>query len=513
VEEADTNGKLFLAFPANRGERNSVKEKSSLLRVLCGTEDDTKCRGSTAPQAEFRSEDGTFPRMIGVVLIAVGVLGMTMLFGLVALRLMSAAIVSLFLLLLAPFAVLAPALGDSGRTAFGGWATRLLGSVVSKLVFSFLLGALLSMQRMLVSLELLGWWTQWLLISAFWWALFFKRHQAMALLQNRGRGSVVASRSTTGRTGGNRESTAIARSAGWAKRKILSPVPSSERLRKGERVARRTVSGRADEQAMRTLDHDHRAARTRMQASPQIQEHLSSMRAQLERVRRARQTALATGDSRRAARLAVREQRVNTKLAREQRLFGEARRTVADDHAMRRVSGSSHTTGYRERGRFLDQQAGLPSSRLPRDGTPRRDYPALAGLAGYGREEYERLAPRARREARLQIDRELVARSHHRVATQEAVSGASQLGSREPGRVDTDFDRALEQRVHVDRTSFRREPNKGSRSSLPESDTLVGNETGWDVAHKVSRPRSTVMDDARAVAERRKRQLGYGPDR
>ncbi len=283
VKEADTNGKLFLAFPANRGERNSVKEKSSLLRVLCGTEDDTKCRGSTAPQAEFRSEDGTFPRMIGVVLIAVGVLGMTMLFGLVALRLMSAAIVSLFLLLLAPFAVLAPALGDSGRTAFGGWATKLLGSVVSKLVFSFLLGALLSMQRMLVSLELLGWWTQWLLISAFWWALFFKRHHAMALLQNRGRGSVVASRSTTGRTGGNRESTAIARSAGWAKRKILSPVPSSERLhKKGDHVARWTVNGGVDEQAMRTLDHDRDAARTRMQASPQIQERLSSMRAQLE---------------------------------------------------------------------------------------------------------------------------------------------------------------------------------------------------------------------------------------
>ncbi len=200
--------------------------------------------------------------------------------------------------------------------------------------------------------------------------------------------------------------------------------------------------------------------------------------------------------------MVVREQRVSAKLAREQRLFGEARRTVADDQAMRRVSGSSHTTGHRERGRFLDQQAGLPSSRVPRDGTPRRDYPALAGLAGYGREEYERLAPRARREARLRIDRELAVRSHHGVVTQEAGLGRSQLGSREPGRVDAEFDRALEQRVRVDRTSFLREPNEGSRSSLPEGDTLAGNETGWDVAHKANRPRSTVMDDARAVAER-----------
>jgi hypothetical protein len=337
----------------------------------------------------------------------------------------------------------------------------------------------------------------------------------MALLQDRGRGRVVASRSAIARTGRNRESTAIARSAGWAKRKILSPAPSSERLRKGDRVARRTVSGRADEQAMRTLDHDHRAARTHMQGSPQIQERLSSMRAQLERVRRARQTALATGDSRRAARLTVREQRVSAKLVREQRLFGEARRTVADDRATRRASGSSHTTGQREqRVRFLDQQAALPPSRAPRDGGPRRDYSALAGLAGYGREEYQYLAPRIRREARLRIDRELAVRSHHGVVTREATgSGASRLGGREPERGDKDFDRALEQRVHAYGAPLLRESSQDSRSGLPGSDTVIGNEAGWSVAREANRPRSTVMDDARAVAQRRKRQLGYGPPR
>ena len=36
-----------------------------------------------------------------------------------------------------------------------------------------------------------------------------------------------------------------------------------------------------------------------------------------------------------------------------------------------------------------------------------RDYAALAGLAGYGREEYERLDPAGQRAARLEIDREL----------------------------------------------------------------------------------------------------------
>ncbi|HTC71881.1 MAG TPA: hypothetical protein VK655_03265, partial [Solirubrobacteraceae bacterium] len=53
VREAATNGALFLAFPANLPERNSVKGESSLLHILCQSEDDTECKGPTAAQAEF----------------------------------------------------------------------------------------------------------------------------------------------------------------------------------------------------------------------------------------------------------------------------------------------------------------------------------------------------------------------------------------------------------------------------------------------------------------------------
>ncbi len=181
LREADTNGSLFLAFPANGPERNSTKDGGSLLHVLCQSENDSKCEGATASQAEFRSDGGTFPRMLGVVLIAIGVLGMAMLFGLIAIHLLVSALLSLFMLLLAPFVVLAPALGDTGRAVFSGWLTRLLGAVCSKLIFSFVLGALMTMQRMLASLHQLGWWTQWLLISAFWWFVFLKRHKALGV--------------------------------------------------------------------------------------------------------------------------------------------------------------------------------------------------------------------------------------------------------------------------------------------------------------------------------------------
>jgi len=132
---------------------------------------------------------------------------------------------SLFLLLLAPFAVLAPALGDGGRALFAGWATRLLGEVTSKLTFSFVLGALLAMQRILLSLPV-GWLTQWLLISTFWWVVFWKRHQAVALLRNRGRDSHIRSYGAAEKRSveASRRTRTILRPVRWAREKLPAPV-------------------------------------------------------------------------------------------------------------------------------------------------------------------------------------------------------------------------------------------------------------------------------------------------
>ena len=136
---------------------------------------------------------------MGLVFIWAGVLGMLLLLGFIALHLLGAAIFSLLYLLLAPAAVLAPALGDGGRAAFRGWAARLLGAVISKLIFSFLLGVVLLMERILtVDLTALGWWTQWLLISAFWWGAFSQRHQVLSFAQGRARRSASPGRSRDG---------------------------------------------------------------------------------------------------------------------------------------------------------------------------------------------------------------------------------------------------------------------------------------------------------------------------
>ena len=114
-----------------------------------------------------------------------GTAGMVALLGFLALHLLAAALMRLFYLLLTPAAVLAPALGDGGRAAFHSSATRLLGALVAKLMYSILLGALLAMVRILLALQGMGWWPQWLLVCAAWWGVFHHRYHALGVLEGR----------------------------------------------------------------------------------------------------------------------------------------------------------------------------------------------------------------------------------------------------------------------------------------------------------------------------------------
>jgi len=179
LREADTNGAIFLALPPNGPARNAISEQGSLLSAICRSSEATSCEGPAAAQAEFRTDSGTWPRAAGLLMIIAGVLGMLLLLGFIGVRILGASLLSLLYLLLAPGIVLAPAFGEAGRALFRRWAVRLLAAVVSKLVFSFLLGVVLATGTILLDLGALGWWTQWLLLSAFWWTAYLNRHQAL----------------------------------------------------------------------------------------------------------------------------------------------------------------------------------------------------------------------------------------------------------------------------------------------------------------------------------------------
>jgi len=512
LRAARSNGAIFLALPANGPARNSISEQGSLLRTLCQSSEATNCSGPTAAQAEFRTNGGTWSRLVGLVLIAGGLLGMLLLLGSVALRLLTSSIFSLLYLLLAPAMVLTPAFGERGRAAFRRWATHLLGAVVSKLLFSFLLGIVFAVVALLSNLTALGWWTQWLLTSAFWWGAYMRRHEAFgaaagAVSDAGSAGERVRHRSVLRRRSGvleTRKGMAVAR---WAKGKLskqASEVEAPGRAQAGRERAR----AQADEQVTRTLAGEHRDAHARAGAAAAIQRRLALRRAQLERVARERAIALSGGDRRRAAELGHRGDLVRGEIEREQEALKAAQRLVRDgEHAQRRT-GTVHTPERRgAQERFLDAQAALPASTQARRGGARRDYAALAGLAGYGQGEYERLDPRRQRSARLEVDRELALRKELGEAARTLAGGDTvPLGRRERRKADGELDSVLERRLQ----------DRGH--SMPASRRQRSGIEHWREAGRAERMSvsngssptagSSVMRDAREVAARRKRQLG-----
>jgi len=396
LREARTNGALFLALPSNGPQRNSINDEGSLLRELCRTDEATNCSGPTAAQAEFRTGSGTWARLGGLLLIAVGVLGMLLLLGHIGLRLLMAAMLSLFYVLLTPGIVLAPALGERGRGLFRAWAGRLFGAVLAKLIFAFLLGVVLAVMTVLESLSALGWWTQWLLMAAFWWGVFFRRHQLLSSAAGflpgvgqfarkplRRRAEDIVERSLVRRLGESRtqpeERKRRSRASGGGPPAADRPSP-----------APRALASPARDQSSDPRGHSRRG-------------RLDERRAQLSRITGAHGGALAAGNRRRAAMLEVRGRRVALEIQRDEREADDPRSSVgAPPNGPRR--------DVRDHGAFLDEQAGLPPRGARDRSGRRRDYPALAPLAELDGVEYEALPPGAQRAARLRIDRELAAR-------------------------------------------------------------------------------------------------------
>ncbi len=480
LREARTNGALFLALPPNGPARNSINESGSLLRALCGASDATNCTAPTSAEAEFRTQTGTWPRVAGLLLIAVGLVGMLLLFGHIGLRLLLAATLSLFLLLLVPGVVLAPALGERGRELFRRWATRLFGAIVAKVVYAFLLGAAFAVTSVVEDLNGLGWWAQWLLAGAFWWGAFLKRHELLAIPPAVG--------ALDGRVAANRHSELrqTIRSARSARESIRRRVEkrairlaqevaapgAPPGLPAGSRLSPRHPPA-LDPQVKRMLSVERRAEGTLVRAARQ---DIAARAPRIARLNREHSAAVSAGDSRRAASLE----------ARRSTLIGA---TAKDEPFLRNVRDSTQEqTRLAATARLLDEQAALPPARERPSRSDRRDYGALAGLANLGRAEYERLDPRTQRVARLQIDRELAARASVK---------------RDAGAHTRSGDRDATQARPTPHASIARR-----RSRPPETSRPVVPRARRDLRREAEE--SEVMRDAREVEAGRKRQLGLG---
>ncbi|HTD08360.1 MAG TPA: hypothetical protein VK680_05675 [Solirubrobacteraceae bacterium] len=511
LRAARSNGAVFLALPANGPARNSINNQGSLLRTLCQSAEATNCHGPNAAQAEFRTAGGTLMRILGVLLISSGLLGLLLLLGFVAVRLLTSAVFSMLYLLVAPVMVLAPAFGDGGRALFRKWIARLLAAVVSELVFSFLLGIALATISVLSDLTALGWWMQWLLMSSFWWGAYAHRHHALGIaegtLRYQDHGEHTLRRSVLRRARDTIEHNQMITAARWAKGKLAKPAPDVGRRRQQALVGKQRARAGADEQSYRMSRGEHDDARHRVARATAIGRVISAKRAQLERLEHQRAAAVGDGQRRRATSLAWRAQRVSAEIEHEQATLNSAKRTARD--AERAKGGRPPREQLERHGRFLDAQVALPNAAHARAGE-RRDYASLSGLAGYGRVVYERLSPPEQRLARLEIDRELALRKDLRDTAQSFADAAEvpSLDRREGRRAGKKFDGAVQQHM---RDAGHRMPT-GHGDGAPRDAWLQIGRTprggGGGAGRASGADRSSVMRDAREVAARRKRQLG-----
>jgi hypothetical protein len=379
---------------------------------------------------------------------------------------------------------------------------------------------LLAVLTILAGLGTLGWWTQWLLMSAFWWGAYLRRHQLISThggadaraversprsLARRVRSTLETPRSglAVARSAGRRADARIERlgaagarvagagSAGrarleaWREGRGSLSAPSSAR----SHIA--SVSA-VNRQGRRMSEIELRDARARARSAPAARAGIDRRRAQLERVQRERGLAIAGGNRRRAIELQHRAARIGDRIGAEEFALSAAQRTVAEERQpIRRVARA----GARERARFLDRQASLPGAGAvaPSSGQG-RDYPALAPIAGYGRDEYRRLSPARQRAARVEIDRQLAWRSEARMGAERgrAVRARPRPDATEPGAGRPRPATRGAGRHGRDRTPASGAPERAG-SPFPSR-----------------QGESPVMRDAREVAAGRKRQLGSG---
>ena len=452
LRDATSNGAVFLALPANDPARNSINDEGSLLRAICRSSTATSCRGPSASQAEFRTDSSTWSRVGGLLLIAAGALGMLLLFGWIALRLLTAAIFSFLYLLLAPAMVLAPAFGDGGRAVFRRWTGQLLGTVVAKLLYSFLLGVVLAALAAVASLTAVGWWAQWLLMSALWWGAFMRRHQVLELAEGAiGRDS--SQRPATRRLSEALETRKEMAAARWRARKSDRAAPKVQQRSGGNAAATQPSAQTTDAER----DRAHASEIPRAGGGPNPAEALiADARSQpTEADARIRAGDASRGDAA-ARRTAPGEERDEP---------GEPPPpTTAAGAAPAPDATRTHGEATRAAGGGAGEGAHRPAA-APAESSPRGGAAAETQSAAGHQPPMGPPVPRASRVARAEVDREL---------EQQRERG----GPTPPT------------------------PDGGDRRVPPRRDD----------GEQESKPVSRAWQDIRDVEAGRKRQLGYGRD-
>lgn len=132
------------------------------------------------PKVAAQGGDGALTRLSMLALFTIALVGSILLLAWLAVRLFTQAAIAFVLLLIAPFALFFPLLGDSGRRAFKTWGLELLGAIVAKVIYAAFLSVVLLGTVILGKVDgPAGSATGFLLSSVFTWSVFLKRMEVI----------------------------------------------------------------------------------------------------------------------------------------------------------------------------------------------------------------------------------------------------------------------------------------------------------------------------------------------
>jgi hypothetical protein len=276
AERAPTIADLWLRFSANGDERDALYESWK-------DDEDT----ATQSRVEMMQGQSTGKRLALLVIIIAGLLGALLLLGWIAFWLIAFAALALFLLLLAPFVFLMPALGDAGRRGFIGWGKRLLGALIAKLLYAIVLGIVIYVAALIAEMGNpggLGWLGVWVVEAIFWWVAFLKRHELVNLLTfNAAQGGENAGTRREGLAGLYYKT----RLAQEAMRTVHRPVARQVRRQVAREsmteagAARSAARERLSHHAERALNLEHEQAHRKLRDRRDLQNELKGVEAAL----------------------------------------------------------------------------------------------------------------------------------------------------------------------------------------------------------------------------------------
>jgi hypothetical protein len=168
----------FLAYPVGSMERNDAY---SLLKSGGQAQSATTFPGWTVdradpPGVDAMQQGGAYQRLGVAIVVCVLVMGAVVTLGTLAVGIILAQLAALFLLVFAPFALLAGAIPGWGFRVFEGWGRKLFTAVAVKVIYTIALTAVLTVSAALESATSgLGFFWGFALVGLFYWTLFVKR--------------------------------------------------------------------------------------------------------------------------------------------------------------------------------------------------------------------------------------------------------------------------------------------------------------------------------------------------